>query len=86
MRAHRLLVTPPLRLKAKRTPRRSKPKPIRPHEWWGINMTKVLVQGLGWVSIVIGLGRYTKAMVGYDTDLQCTAKHWMAAVDMAVNQ
>jgi putative transposase len=32
LREHHLLVPPNLRLKAKRTPSRSKPKPIRPHE------------------------------------------------------
>jgi len=29
------------KLKAIRTPVRSKPKPYRPHQWWGIDMTKV---------------------------------------------
>jgi putative transposase len=55
MREHHLLVPPNLRLKAKRTPTRSKPKPTKPNEWWGIDMTKVLVEGVGWVSIVIVL-------------------------------
>ena len=35
MREHHILVPPNLRLKAKRTPNRSKPKPIRPNESWG---------------------------------------------------
>jgi len=86
MRAHRLLVTPNLRLKAKRTPTRSKPKPTKPNEWWGIDMTEVLVQGFGWVYIVIVLDWYTKAIVGYYAGLQCTAKHWLAALARAVNQ
>jgi hypothetical protein len=55
MREHRLLVPPHLRLQAKRTPSRSKPQPTRPHEWWGIDMTQVLVAGVGWVSLVIVL-------------------------------
>jgi putative transposase len=55
MREHRLLVPPKLRLKAKRTPTRSKPQPTTPNEWWGIDVTKVLVQGSGWVYIVIVL-------------------------------
>jgi putative transposase len=54
-REHQLLVQPSRRLKAKRTPTRSKPKPTRPNEWWGIDMTKVLVEGFGWVYIVIVL-------------------------------
>jgi HTH-like domain len=44
LREHHLLVTPHQRLKAKRTPTRSKPKPTRPNEWWGIDMTEVLVE------------------------------------------
>lgn len=53
MREHHLLVQPNRRLKAKRTPMRSQPRPTKPHEWWGIDMTKVLGAGCGWVSIVV---------------------------------
>lgn len=55
MREHSLLVAPNLRLTAKRTLGQSKPQPTKPHEWWGIDMTKVLVQGFGWVYIVVVL-------------------------------
>jgi putative transposase len=55
MRQHHLLVQPNLRLKAKRTPMGSKPRPTKPNEWWGTDMTKVLVEGFGWVYIVLGL-------------------------------
>jgi transposase InsO family protein len=85
MREHRLLVPPTLRLKARRTPNRSKPKPIRPNEWWGIDMTKVLVEGVGWIYIVIVLDWYTKAVAGHYAGLRCTAEHWLEALDMAVN-
>jgi putative transposase len=85
MREHHLLVPPNLRLKAKRTPMGSKPKPTKPDEWWGIDMTKVLVQGFGWVYIVVILDWYTKKLVGYYVGVQCSAKHWLAALDMAVN-
>jgi hypothetical protein len=47
MQEYHLLVPPHLRLKAKRTPRGSKAKPTKPNEWWGIDMTKVLVEGVG---------------------------------------
>jgi putative transposase len=55
MREQQLLVTPNLRLNATRTPTGSKPRPTRPNEWWGIDMTKLLVAGFGWVYIVIVL-------------------------------
>jgi putative transposase len=86
MREHHLLVPPHLRLKAKRAASGSKPRPTRPHEWWGIDMTKVLAEGFGWVYIVVILDWYTKKIVGYDAGSPCTAKHWLAALDMAVNR
>jgi hypothetical protein len=64
MREHHLLVTRNLRLKAKQTPPGSKPRPTKPHEWWGIDMTKVLVAGFGWIYIVVVLDWYTKKIVG----------------------
>jgi len=36
----------------------------RPHEIWGIDMTKFLVAGLGWVYLVIVIDWYTKKIVG----------------------
>jgi putative transposase len=84
MRAHQLLVTPNMRLKAKRTPTGSKPRPAQPNEWWGIDMTKVLVEGFGWVYIVIVLDWYTKKIVGYYGGTPCTARHWLTALDRAV--
>jgi putative transposase len=86
MREHHLLVTPNQRLKAKRTPTRSKPKPTRPNEWWGIDMTKVLVSGFGWVYIVVVLDWYTKVIVGSYAGIRCTAQHWLSALDMALNR
>jgi putative transposase len=84
MRAHCLLGTPNLRLKAERTPTRSKPKPTKRNEWWGINMTKVLVEDCGWVDVVVVLDWYTKVIVGYDAGIRCTVKHWLAALDMVL--
>jgi putative transposase len=85
MREHCLLVTANQRLKAKRTPTGRKPKPTKPYEWWGIDMTKVLVEDFGWVYIVVVLDWYTKAIVGYYAGLRCTARHWREALDRAVN-
>jgi len=48
MREHNLTVKGNPRLIAKRLPERSKPKPVRPREWWGIDMTKVMTDG-GWL-------------------------------------
>ena len=80
-----LLVKPDTKLKAVRTPTRSKPKPDHPNQWWGIDMTKVMVNGFGWVYIVVVLDWYTKKIVGYYAGMQCRSKHWLEALDMAVN-
>ena len=65
-----LLVKPDLKLKARRTPPRSKPRPTVPNQWWGIDMTKVLVNSFGWVYIVLVLDWFTKKIVGYHIGLQ----------------
>jgi putative transposase len=85
MRRHKLLVKSRSNLKATRVPQRSKPKPDRPNQWWGIDMTKVMVQGFGWVYIAVVLDWYTKKVVGYYAGLQCKSVHWLEALDMAVN-
>ena len=52
---HHWLVAGNPRLRANRTPTRSKPKPHQPNQWWGIDMTKVLIETEGWLYIVLVL-------------------------------
>ena len=66
-----------------RTPR-SKPKATRPKQYWGIDMTKFLVESVGWVYLVIVLDWYTKKIVGYDISLRCRRQEWEAALDRAL--
>jgi transposase InsO family protein len=86
MRMHNLLVPSKRNLKASRTPPRSKPRPTRPNEWWGIDMTKVAVDSFGWIYIVVVLDWYTKRVLGYHIGLQARANHWLKALDMAINR
>jgi putative transposase len=86
MREHDLLGPPNGRLQAKRTPTRSQPKPTKPNEWGGIDMTQVLVEGCGWVDLVVGLDGDTTKIVGYEVGLQSTTQQWLAALDRAVNR
>jgi len=86
LRQHALLVKPNVRLRATRTPTTSKPRPTAPNQWWGIDMTKVLVESFGWVYVVVVLDWYTKKFVGYHIGLQATTAHWLAALDMAINR
>jgi putative transposase len=85
-REHQLLVQPTVRVQATRPPTRSKPRPTKPDEWWGIDMTTVLVEGFGWVYLVVGLEWYTKQIVGSEGDLRCTTQQGVVALDLAVNR
>jgi transposase InsO family protein len=49
-------------------------------------MTKVLVEGFGWIDIVVVLDWYTKMIVGYDAGMPCKSQHWLAALEMAVSR
>jgi putative transposase len=86
MREHQLLVVPNGHLKATRTPTGRTPHPTKPNAWWGIEMTNVMVEGVGWVSIVVVLDWYTKLIVGHDAGLRGTAHHWLQAIDRAINR
>jgi transposase InsO family protein len=86
MRQHRLLVKATPRLKATRTPGGSKPRPTAPQHWWGIDMTKVMVEPMGWEYVVLVLGWYTKKIVGHYAGLQAKSAHWLLALEQAVQQ
>src|SRR6478609_2427739 len=49
MKATELIVKPNPKLRAKRKADTRKPRPTRPNEWWGIDMTKVMIEDFGWV-------------------------------------
>jgi transposase InsO family protein len=49
-------------------------------------MSKVMVDGFGWMYIVVVLDWYTKKITGYYTGTECRAGHWLEALDMAVNR
>jgi hypothetical protein len=85
-RAHPLVVTPTSQLKATRTPTRSIPRATTPNEWWGLEMTKVLVEGCGGVSSVLGWAWDPKKLVGYSAGSPCTARPWLTALALAVNR
>jgi putative transposase len=85
MKEHGLMV--PRRIhKVKRTPQRSKPRPNRPGQIWGMDMTKFIIDGLGWVYLVIILDWYTKKIVGWDMALRSKTAEWRRALDMAINR
>ena len=84
MQEHNLLVKQK-RYKAKRTPTHSKPKPTHLNQWWGIDMTKFLINSVGWVYFVVVLDWYSRKIVGYNLSLQSKTADWLNALYMAVN-
>ena len=85
MRHHGLLVKANTRLRASRVSDRSKPRPSRPNQWWGIDLTKVMT-GSGWVYVVILLDWYSKKIVGHHAGPRATTGHWLAALDRGLNR
>ena len=85
MKAHHLTVQPNYKLKAKRSSGRSKPRPDRPNQWWGIDMTKVMTDS-GWVYIVIVLDWYSKKVVGHYSGTQATSRHWLEALERGLHR
>lgn len=87
MKEHNLLVTPNLRLKARRDnrPYRSKPKAERPNQFWGTDMTKIMIDSFGWLYLVILLDWCTKKIVGYSISNHSRAEDWLDALSNACN-
>lgn len=85
MKEHHLTVLPNHKLKAKRLSNRRKPRPDRPNQWWGIDMTKVMTDS-GWVYIVIVLDWYSKKVVGHYSGTQATTGHWLEALERGLNR
>jgi putative transposase len=84
MQKHGLTVKRNEALRATRTPKRGKPKPTRPNEWWGIDMTSVHTNE-GPAYVVLVLDWYSKRILGVEVDVRSTAQHWLNALNQAAN-
>jgi transposase InsO family protein len=73
------------RYKAKRTPQKDKPKPVKSNQWWGTDMTKFYINSFGWVYLVVVLDWYSKKIVGYKLNVRSKAEDWIDALNMAVD-
>jgi putative transposase len=85
MKAADLLVKPNLKLRARRKAATG-PRPTRRNQWWDIDMTKVMIEGFGWVYLVVVLDWHSKKVVGHYAGLQARAWHWLVALNRAVNR
>ena len=86
MKAYDLLVAKNMKLKAKRCVNTEKPKPTRPNHWWRIDMTKVMIEGYGWVYVTIVIDWHTKKVVGHHAGLQSKAWHWLVTLNKGINR
>lgn len=84
MQAHQLLATQTTH-DVPRVSTRSKPRPDRPNQWWGIDMTKAMTES-GWAYVVVVKDWYTKKVVGHSCGRTSTASEWLIALDRAVNR
>jgi putative transposase len=78
------LSVPVKRYKANRTETRSKPRPTKPNQWWGTDMTKFYIQHIGWVYLVVVLDWYTKRAIGHALSLRPLTSLWLQALTQAV--
>jgi transposase InsO family protein len=85
MKENALLVQKNMALRAKRTSTRPKPRAKVPNQYWGTDMTKLKIQGWGWLYVHIVIDWYTKEIIGYHASLTSKASDWLAALNMAVN-
>ena len=83
MRENELLVERK-RYKALRTSQRAKPRATRPDQFWGIDMTKFMLSGLGWCYLIVVLDWYTKKIVGWRVSLRARTSEWKDALDLAL--
>lgn len=88
MKEQNLLVTPNLRLKARRDnrPYRSKPRADRPNQFWGTDMTKVMLHSSGWLYLVVILDWHTKKIAGYSISTKSRTEDWLDALNDACNK
>jgi putative transposase len=85
MKENALLIQKNTALRAKRTSSRPKPRAKVPNQYWGTDMTKVKIQGWGWLYIHIVIDWYSKEIIGYHASLTSKASDWLDALNMAVN-
>lgn len=63
---------------------RPKPRASKPNEIWGIDMTKFLIPGLGWVYLEIIIDWFTKKIIAWDVDLRSRSAEWRQVLNQGV--
>ena len=84
MEMNNLLCKKPHKNKATRTNMRPKPRADRPNQYWGIDMTKIMISPIGWVYLHVVIDWYTKKIVGWSISSGSKTRLWIKALEMAV--
>jgi len=85
MKEQNFMVTKNVRLRAKRTKMRPKPRAERPNQFWGIDMTKIRMATWGWLYLTVVLDWHTKEIVGFSLGIQSKTDDWLHALHRAIN-
>jgi len=85
MKLHGLLVPRNAKLRATRTPTKSKPKTVEPNRIWGTDMTKILIPGHGWVYLHVVLDWGSKKLVGWSLCDRSRTEDWLSALHQGLN-
>lgn len=85
LKENNLLVNKNTKLKAKRYSNRPKPVASEPNQFWGIDMTKIMISPFGWMYLVVVIDWFTKEIIGYSLNSQSKTDDWLNAVNSAVN-
>jgi len=85
MRENGLMVQKSAHSGASRPRFTSKPRTDVPNDIWGIDMTKIMIDGFGWVYLHVVLDWGSKMIVGYRLSTRSKTEDWLKALDMAVN-
>ncbi|MCP4481326.1 MAG: IS3 family transposase, partial [bacterium] len=70
LKENNLLVKKNQNLRAKRYSNRSKPVVSYANQYWGIDMTKIMISPFGWLYLVIVIDWYSKEIIGYQIKAQ----------------
>ncbi len=84
MQMNKLMCPKNHKLKATRRNYRSKPKATKPNQFWGIDMTKMLIPTTGWAYLHVVLDWYSKKIVGWSINSTSKTRDWLDAMDLAV--
>lgn len=85
MKADHLLVPKNIRLKANRTRTKDKPRTEIPNEYWGIDMTKVLIPSAGWLYVHVAIDWGSKKLLSVNPSLTSKSSDWIDTLNEAVN-